>query len=158
MHASLPRRVNRIISSERVACPYVRCCSDRYQFFLTPAFAAKGHFRTHAVQQNQHFAQRRKPVYSIHAPLVGALCVAIGAPLESMAHLMIADPTADAFRTVANITGDLVLGALFDRLRLLAENGDGFTIVPRAEAFGCAIHDLAQPFPGTATIIEPSQS
>ena len=24
---------NRVISSERVACPYVRCCSDRHQFF-----------------------------------------------------------------------------------------------------------------------------
>jgi hypothetical protein len=34
---------------------------------------------------------------------------------------------------------------LFDRLRALAEHGDGFTIVPRAEAFGSAIHDLAQP-------------
>jgi hypothetical protein len=34
---------------------------------------------------------------------------------------------------------------LFDRLRALAEHADGFTIVPRAGAFGSAIHDLAQP-------------
>jgi Na+/H+-dicarboxylate symporter len=54
--------------------------------------------------KNQHFAQRLKPVFSIHAPLVSPLCVAIGAPLESLAHLMIADTVADAFRTVANIT------------------------------------------------------
>jgi len=33
--------------------------------------------------KNQHFAQRLKPVFSIHAPLVSPLCVAIGAPLES---------------------------------------------------------------------------
>jgi hypothetical protein len=47
---------------------------------------------------------------------------------------MIADTIADAFRTVANITGDLMLVALFDRLRSLPESGDGVTIVPRAEA------------------------
>ena len=41
----------------------------------------------------------------------------MGAPLERLAHLMIADPIADAFRTVVNITGDLMLVALFDRLR-----------------------------------------
>jgi hypothetical protein len=40
------------------------------------------------------------------------------------------------------------LVALFDRLRALAEHGDGFTIVPRAETFGSAIFDLAQPFSG----------
>jgi hypothetical protein len=50
------------------------------------------------------------------------------------------------------------LVALFDRLRALAEHGDGFTIVPRAEAFGSAIHDLAQPLPGTAAIVDPSES
>jgi hypothetical protein len=50
------------------------------------------------------------------------------------------------------------LVALFDRLRSLAEDGDGFTIVPRAEAFGSAIHDLAQPLPGTAAIVDPSES
>jgi Na+/H+-dicarboxylate symporter len=80
------------------------------------------------------------------------------APLESLAHLTIADPIADAFRAVANITGDLMLVALFDRLRSPAEHGDGFTIVSRAEAFGSAIHDLAQPLSGTATIIDPSES
>jgi hypothetical protein len=55
--------------------------------------------------KNQHFAQRPRPVFSIHAPLVSPLCVAIGAPLESLAHLMLADTTADAFCTVADITG-----------------------------------------------------
>jgi hypothetical protein len=75
-------------------------------------------------------------------------------PLESLAHLTIADPIADG----ANITGDLMLAALFDRLRALAEHGDGFTIVPRAEPFGSTIHDLAQPIPGTATIIDPCES
>jgi hypothetical protein len=54
--------------------------------------------------KNQYFAQRLKLVFSIHAPLVSLPCVAIGAPLESLAHLMIADPIAVAFRTVANIT------------------------------------------------------
>jgi hypothetical protein len=47
---------------------------------------------------------------------------------------------------------------LSDRLRSLAEDGDGFTIVPRAEAFGNTIHDLAQPILGTATIVDPSES
>jgi hypothetical protein len=108
--------------------------------------------------KNQHFAQRLKPVFSIHAPLVSPLCVAIGAPLESLAHLMIADTIADAFRTVANITVDLMLVALFDRLRSLPESGDGVTIVPRAEAFAGAIQDLAQPIPGSLRIIDPDES
>ncbi len=81
-----------------------------------------------------------------------------GAPLESLAHLMIADPIADAFRTVANITGDLMLVALFDRLRSLPEPVDGVTIVPRAEAFGGAVQDLAQHIPGTVPIIDPYES
>ncbi len=115
-------------------------------------------FRTHAVQQNQYFAQRLKPVFSVHAPLVSPLCVAMGAPLESLAHLMIADPIADAFRTVANITGDLMLVALFHRLRSLPEPVDGVTIVPRAEAFGGAVQDLAQHIPGTVPIIDPYES
>ena len=108
--------------------------------------------------KNQHFAQRLKPVFSIHAPLVSPLCVAIGAPFESLAHLMIADPIADAFRTVANIAGDLMLVALFDRLRSLPEPVDGVTIVPRAEAFAGAIQDLAQPIPGSLPIIDPDES
>src|SRR5216684_7246911 len=112
-------------------------------------------FRTHAVQQNRYFAQRLKPVFSVHAPLVSPLCVAMGAPLESLAHLMIADPIADAFRTVANITGDLMLVAPFDRLRSLPQPVDGVTIVPRAEAFGGAVQDLAQHIPGTVPIIDP---
>ncbi|MGO8915938.1 MAG: hypothetical protein ACLQJR_08525 [Stellaceae bacterium] len=47
---------------------------------------------------------------------------------------MIADTIADAFRTVANITGDLMLVALFDRLRSLPELGDGVTITAANEA------------------------
>jgi hypothetical protein len=65
------------------------------------------------------------------------------APLESLAHFIIADTIADAFLTVANIAGDLMLVALFDRLRSLPEPGDGVTIVPRAEAFGGAVQDRA---------------
>ena len=43
---------------------------------------------------------------------------------------------------------------LFDRLRALAEHGDGFATVPRSEAFGSAIHDLAQPFRSIVPIVE----
>jgi hypothetical protein len=39
---------------------------------------------------------------------------------------------------------DLMLVALFDRLRPLSEPDDGVTIVPRGEAFGGAVQDLAQ--------------
>jgi Na+/H+-dicarboxylate symporter len=100
------------------------------------------------------FAERTSHTVAIR----GSHPIAIGAPLESLAHLMIADTTADAFRTVANITGDLMLVALFDRLRSLPESGDGVTIVPRAEAFAGAIQDLAQPIPGSLRIIDPDES
>jgi len=42
--------------------------------------------------------------------------------------------------------------------RSLLEPGDGVTIVPRAEAFGGTVRDLAQPIPCTAIIIDPSES
>ena len=47
--------------------------------------------------------------------------------------------------------------ALFDRLRCLPEPGEGVTIVPRAEAFGGAVQDVAQPIPGTVPIIDPHE-
>jgi hypothetical protein len=47
-------------------------------------------------------------------------------------------------RMVANITGDLMLVALFDRWRSLPEPGDCVTVVPHAEAFGGAVQDLPQ--------------
>jgi hypothetical protein len=43
-------------------------------------------------------------------------------------------------------------------MRALAEHGDGFAIVPRAEAFGDTVHNRAQLIPGTATVIDPSES
>jgi hypothetical protein len=52
----------------------------------------------------------------------------------------------------------LYRGAPFARLRSLPEPGDGVTIVPRAEAFGGAVQDLAQPIPGTVPIIDPHES
>jgi hypothetical protein len=45
---------------------------------------------------------------------------------------------------VANITGDLMLVALFDRWRSLPEPGDCVTVVSYAEAFGGAVQDLPQ--------------
>jgi proton glutamate symport protein len=83
--------------------------------------------------------------------LVSPLCVAIGAPLEGLALLMVADAIPDAFRTVANVTGQLMLVALFDRR---PELGYGVTIVPRPESFGSAVQDLAQPLPGAGTVID----
>ena len=98
------------------------------------------------------------PSRAQYIALVSPLCVVMGAPLESLALLMIADTIPDAFRTVANVTGDLVLVALFDRLRSLPEPGGGVTIVPRAEAFGGAVQDFTQPLPGTVPIIDPHES
>jgi len=72
--------------------------------------------------------------------------------LQSLALLVIADTMRDAFRTVANVTADLMLLTLFDRLRSQPDPGKDVTTVPRAEACGAAVHDLAQPLPGTITI------
>jgi hypothetical protein len=55
--------------------------------------------------KNQRLAQRLKPVSRDPRALGQRAMHSRWAPLESLAHLMIADPTADAFRTVANITG-----------------------------------------------------
>jgi hypothetical protein len=116
------------------------------------------HFRTHAMQPKPAFCSATQTGLFDPRALGQPVCVAIGAPLECLAHLTFADPTADAFRTVANITGDLMLVALFDCLRSLPEPGDGVTMVPRAEAFGGAVQDLAQPIPGTVPIIDPHES
>src|SRR5258708_34802105 len=99
--------------AKRISCPKKFRSSAGKEFFNTigakRTFAScqcrvsATYFRTHAVQQNRYFAQRLKPVFSVHAPLVSPRCVAMGARLESFAHLMIADPIADAVRTVANI-------------------------------------------------------
>jgi hypothetical protein len=64
----------------------------------------------------------------------------------------------DALRAVANVAGGSMFVALFDRLRSLPKPGDGVTIVPRAEPFGGAVQDLAQPIPGTVPIIDPHKS
>jgi hypothetical protein len=40
----------------------------------------------------------------------------------------------------------------------LPEPVDGVTIVPRAEAFGGAVQDLAQHIPGTIPLIDPYES
>src|SRR5258708_12275582 len=96
--------------------------------------------------KNQHFAQRLKSVFSIHAPLVNPLCVAIGAPLESLAQLMIADTIADAFRRVASIRGFNAV-PLFDRWRSLPDPGAAATINPPAQAFPRPLQLSATPLP-----------
>jgi hypothetical protein len=66
------------------------------------------HFRTHAAQHKPVFCPATQAGLFYPRALVSQLCIAIRAPLESLAHLMIADPIADAFRTVANIAGILL--------------------------------------------------
>jgi Na+/H+-dicarboxylate symporter len=75
------------------------------------------------------------PSRAQYIALVSPLCLAMGAPLESLALLMIADTLPDAFRTVTNVTGDLMLVALFNRLQSRPELGEGITVVPRPAAF-----------------------
>jgi Na+/H+-dicarboxylate symporter len=40
------------------------------------------------------------------------ICLAVGAPLEALVLLMAVDSVPDAFRTVANVTGDIAVTAI----------------------------------------------
>src|SRR5271170_5277031 len=44
-----------------------------------------------------------------------------------------------------------------DRLRSLPEPGGGIAIVPREEAFGSAVQDIAQSIPGALRIVDPRE-
>jgi hypothetical protein len=68
------------------------------------------------------------------------------------------DHSNAVFRKVANVTGELKLGGLFDSPQFVSKHGDGVTIVPRAEAFGGAVQDLAQPLSYTVTAVDRHES
>ena len=50
--------------------------------------------------------------------LLSPVCLAVGAPLETLVLLMAVDAVPDAFRTVANVTGDITAAAIMGRWKM----------------------------------------
>lgn len=58
------------------------------------------------------------PSQASFVTLLSPICLAVGAPLEALVLLMAVDALPDAFRTVANVTGDLTATAISGRWKL----------------------------------------